>query len=60
MRKDAVANRRRSIEAVHEGMRDQGHDVPLESIVEQAGITKGTLYRNFSDRAELYLCRPQS
>lgn len=35
-------------------MREQGHDVPLELIAERAGITRGTLYRNFVDRADLF------
>jgi len=35
-------------------MREQGHDVPLELIAERAGITRGTLYRNFADRADLF------
>lgn len=35
-------------------MRERGHDVPLELIAERAGITRGTLYRNFADRAELF------
>ena len=54
MRKDAAENRRRLIEAARDVMRQRGHDVPLEVIAEQAGITRGTLYRNFSDRTELY------
>lgn len=54
MRKDAAENRRRLIEAARSVMRERGHDVPLEAITEHAGITRGTLYRNFADRAELY------
>lgn len=54
MRKDAAQNRQRLIEAARSVMWERGHDVPLEAITEQAGITRGTLYRNFADRSELY------
>ncbi|MBB4952196.1 AcrR family transcriptional regulator [Agrobacterium vitis] len=54
MRKDAAQNRQRLIEAARKVMWERGHDVPLEMITEQAGITRGTLYRNFADRSELY------
>lgn len=35
-------------------MQEQGGDVPVEVMCELAGITRGTFYRNFSDRAALY------
>lgn len=35
-------------------MRDSGGDVPLELISERAGVTRGTMYRNFTDRYQLY------
>lgn len=54
MRKDAAENRRRLIEAAREVVRECGHDAPLEAVTERAGVTRGTLYRNFADRIELY------
>ncbi|HLP65916.1 MAG TPA: TetR/AcrR family transcriptional regulator [Rhizobium sp.] len=54
MRRDAAENRRRLLEATREIVRVHGDDAPLELITEKAGITRGTLYRNFTDRAELY------
>nr|WP_275899335.1 TetR/AcrR family transcriptional regulator [Pectobacterium brasiliense] len=35
-------------------MRESGGDVPLELISERAGVTRGTMYRNFADRYQLY------
>lgn len=35
-------------------MRDEGGDVALETIAERAGISRGTVYRNFEDRQQLY------
>lgn len=54
MRKDAAENRRRLIEAARDVLQEQGHDAPLEAVVERAGLTRGTLYRNFADRIELH------
>lgn len=54
MRKDAAENRRRLIEAARDVMREGGHDAALEVVAERAGLTRGTLYRNFADRAELF------
>ncbi len=31
-----------------------GGDVPMETIAERAGVTRGTLYRNFADRQAIY------
>jgi AcrR family transcriptional regulator len=50
-----VANRARLIAAASLMMREQGGDLPLEAIAERAGTTRGTVYRNFTDRGELYL-----
>ena len=53
-RKDAVLNREKLIAAASRIMRETGGDVPFESIAAAAGVTRGTLYRNFNDRQELY------
>lgn len=53
-RKDAVHNREMLIAAASRIMRDTGGDVPFEAIAIEAGVTRGTLYRNFSDRQALY------
>lgn len=55
MRKDATENRLKLIEAAGVIMRESGGDVPLEVIAERAGVTRGTMYRNFGDRFQLYL-----
>jgi AcrR family transcriptional regulator len=54
IRKDAVANRAKLIAAASTIMRETGGDVPFESIAVAAGVTRGTLYRNFTDRQALY------
>ena len=54
MRKDAEQNRGKLIAAARAAMCDHGGDVPFEAIAEQAGVTRGTIYRNFSDRHSLY------
>ena len=54
MRTDAERNRRKLILAASEIMRAEGGNVPMEAIVERAGLTRGTLYRNFAHRQELY------
>lgn len=53
-RKDAVLNREKLIAAASKIMRETGGDVPFEAIAVEAGVTRGTLYRNFTDRQELY------
>ncbi|MDN7903353.1 TetR/AcrR family transcriptional regulator [Burkholderia diffusa] len=55
VRRDATENRLRLIEAASAIMRESGGDVPLEAIAERAGVTRGTMYRNFADRFQLYL-----
>ena len=54
MRKDAQRNRTKLIEAAGQIMRAEGGDVPMERIAEQAGLTRGTLYRNFAHRQQMY------
>jgi AcrR family transcriptional regulator len=54
VRKDAVANRAKLIAAASQIMRETGGDVPFETIAVAAGVTRGTLYRNFNDRQALY------
>ena len=54
MRKDAERNRDRLIAAASEIMRAEGADVPMEAIAERAGVTRGTLYRNFAHRQAMY------
>lgn len=54
MRKDAIENRKRLVLAARHVLRERGTDAPLETITEEAGLTRGTLYRNFQDRIELY------
>ncbi len=54
MRKDAARNRERLIDAASAIMRAEGSDVPMELIAERAGLTRGTLYRNFPHRQAMY------
>ena len=54
MRKDAEQNRDRLIDAASALMRAGGGDVPMELIAERAGVTRGTLYRNFAHRQAMY------
>ncbi len=54
MRKDAARNRDRLIDAASAVMRAEGSDVPMELIAERAGLTRGTLYRNFPHRQAMY------
>ena len=54
MRKDARQNRDRLIAAASALMRAGGGDVPMEVISERAGVTRGTLYRNFPHRQAMY------
>lgn len=54
MRKDAEANRSKLIQVGKRLMQDEGGNVPVERICSEAGVTRGTFYRNFPDRASLY------
>ena len=53
-RKDAARNRAALIAAASHCMRTEGGDVAMELIAERAGVTRGTLYRNFAHRQEMY------
>jgi AcrR family transcriptional regulator len=55
MRRDAAARREALIRAAAACFRESGYLVPLEQIAERAGVGRGTLYRNFPDRAALGL-----
>ncbi len=54
MRKDAEHNRARLVAAASELMRGEGGDFPMERIIERAGVTRATLYRNFPHRQAVY------
>ena len=54
MRRDAQRNRDQLIDAAREIMRTEGGDLPMEAICERAGLTRGTLYRNFPHRQAIY------
>jgi len=55
MRRDARARREALIAAAAEIFAARGYGVPLEDIAVHAGVGRGTLYRNFSDREALVL-----
>lgn len=54
LRKDAARNRGALIAAASHCMRTEGGDVAMELIAERAGVTRGTLYRNFAHRQAMY------
>lgn len=53
MRKDAKERRDILVATAADMFEEMGYDVPLEVIAEKAGVGRGTLYRNFSDRSAL-------
>lgn len=53
MRKDAAARREKLIEVAARLFERDGYDIPLEAVIEAAGLGRGTLYRNFPDRSAL-------
>lgn len=55
MRKDAEQNRDRLIAAARAIMLAGGAEPPMENIALRAGVTRGTLYRNFADREAIYV-----
>jgi AcrR family transcriptional regulator len=53
VRKDALRNRDRVLDAATELVRSVGENVPMADIAARAGVGVGTLYRHFSTREEL-------
>lgn len=53
MRADAEKHRSELIEAAARVFSSQGPDVPLQAVLEEAGLSRGTLYRYFPDRQAL-------
>jgi AcrR family transcriptional regulator len=54
-RRDAVLRREALLNAAIECFETRGYSVSLEEIADHAGVGRGTLYRNFKDRAALTL-----
>ena len=52
-RRDAQKRREALLNAAATCFATQGYGVPLEAIADQAGVGRGTLYRNFPDREAL-------
>jgi AcrR family transcriptional regulator len=53
MRRDAQLNRERLIEAARRLFAERGLDVPLDEVARAAGVSIGTLYNRFPNRADL-------
>lgn len=53
LRADASRNRERIVAAAREAIVEFGPDVPLDDVARRAGVGNATLYRHFTDRAEL-------
>lgn len=54
VRADAVRNRRLLLDTAERLFKQQGIEaVTMSTIAKEAGVGKGTLYRNFTDKAEL-------
>jgi len=53
LRRDAVANRARLVEAAGEVFSESGLSAPVEQIARRAGVGMGTLYRHFPSKAAL-------
>ncbi|WP_433889934.1 TetR/AcrR family transcriptional regulator [Streptomyces sp. CA-111067] len=53
LRADATRNRERIVAAAREAVVELGPDVPLDEVARRAGVGNATLYRHFTDRAEL-------
>ena len=52
-RRDAARNRTLLLEAARRIVAEKGPDVPLDEIAQEAGVSRTTLHRHFSDREEL-------
>lgn len=55
LRADAARNVDKIITAARECFREQGPDVPLQTIAATAGVGPATLFRNFADKEQLVL-----
>ncbi|MEU0911953.1 TetR/AcrR family transcriptional regulator [Streptomyces althioticus] len=53
LRRDALRNRERLVEAAHAVFAEQGLEAPLDVIARRAGVGNATLYRHFPTRAAL-------
>ncbi len=53
LRADAERNRRRLLDAAEALFRERGLDVGVAEIAEQAGVGRGTLFRNFASKEDL-------
>lgn len=53
MRKDALANRERLLEAAGRMFREHGVEVSVGEIADAAGVGRGTVFRNFRNKDEL-------
>jgi AcrR family transcriptional regulator len=53
LRADATRNRERIIAAAREAIVEHGPDVALDEVARRAGVGNATLYRHFTDRADL-------
>jgi AcrR family transcriptional regulator len=53
LRKDALRNRERVLDAATELVRRDGEKVPMAQIAEHAGVGIGTVYRHFPTREDL-------
>lgn len=60
MRKDAQEHRSRLLAAASRIFATSGCDAPLEQVLVEAGLGRGTLYRHFATRDELILAVLQS
>ncbi len=53
IRRDALVNREKLLEAAAEAVRARGEKVPMAEVAELAGVGVGTLYRHFPTREAL-------
>ncbi|MFE3730041.1 TetR/AcrR family transcriptional regulator [Nocardia sp. NPDC059154] len=55
MRRDALRNRERLLQAAREVLAEQGHSAGVDEISRRAGVGMGTLYRHFPTKDDLLL-----
>lgn len=53
LRRDALANRQRVLDAAVTAVRREGRQVPMATIASEAGLGVGTLYRSYPNREAL-------